>query len=104
MHNRHSLRRLLVALLSGIFAFFCAVFAAVLCVPLPLDRIRTYPVSPFVMDRHERPLAIRLSGASEIPMPPPGRLGEPSLPFGHGAQKIPCRERQGMGSVGRDQP
>ena len=69
MHNRHSLRRLLVALLSGIFAFFCAVFAAVLCVPLPLDRIRTYPVSPFVMDRHERPLAIRLSGASEYCVP-----------------------------------
>ncbi len=69
MHNRNPLRLFLVALLSGIFALFCAVYVAVLFVPLPLDRIRIYPVSPLVMDRYERPLAIRLSEASEYCIP-----------------------------------
>jgi hypothetical protein len=81
LHNRHSLRRLLVALLSGFFAFFCAVFAAALCVPLPLDRIRTNPVSPFVMDRPQTPARHPpLRGRSEILRPDLARQKGPWLP------------------------
>ncbi len=69
VRTRFQLRLLTTVLLFLFASCTAALVAAVHCVPLPLDRILSYPVSPFITDRYERALAIRLSEASEYCVP-----------------------------------